>query len=247
MDAKRLTHVERHQKQCDAEDKEELRGFNKEVTEFRATKASENEATEWVRRYLDQKHQRRRQRERWRWVAHARDNIDIIVEQLRQQAQPFKRPHSEVIGNWKRRSGDVMEFPEEDFADIDTLASSLKCVVEALIRYEALTHADHGSKGFPLFPLDELVTALVITAGRPPFGIPSALEKLAANKKRGAPILARNAQARQDAKLYRKIDRELPSPTRKGLEHRARRVQAVMLKKHGREVSTKTIKRALHS
>ena len=259
MVTKKITCAERHEQRCVAEDREERGRFGDEVMKLRAAKASQAEIAEWLQQYLGQKHQRARRRERWRRAANARDTLKHILD----QAQPLKRPHSELMEKWRRqlRAGKIKpievqtsrgpvelppwsSFPEEDFADIDALASSLKVVVEALLRYEALTHADHGNAVFPRFPLDELVLVLSIA-----LNISPTVETMTKVRER-APFRdanePRSADARRRAKEYRETFRDLGLGDCK-LHPAAIAVQKTLKRRKKNPQSIPTIKRTLRS
>ena len=178
MATKRPTHVERYEQQCAAEDKEEPHRWVSEAKKLQSAKASKDEVTELAHQLLARKRQRALRQNRWRRVAEARDALDHFVAKLRREVQPLKRPHSKLIEKWRSqlRAGKIKpievrtnegpvelppwsRFPEEDFADIDAaLARSLKVVVDALLRYEALAKPGHTDP----YPLNELHTVLFI-------------------------------------------------------------------------------------
>lgn len=147
----RKTHLEQYQEQCAAEDAKRPYRLRSEILKLRS-KLPPGEVAREVQRILHQQNRERaRWRARWEMVAQARDHLDWSVDQLSLEAQPLKRPLSP-------ERVDPFGFMLGDFEDIDVLASSLKIVVEALIRYEALAKLGPGDP----HPLNELNTVLCL-------------------------------------------------------------------------------------
>jgi hypothetical protein len=182
----RKTHLERYQEQCATEDALEhaqrLYRFRSEHTELHAAKLPVGEiakrASEIAKRLcqsLDQQDvERDKRRFRWSRIARARDRLDELLDRLRREARPLKR-QGRFLG-------------EEDL-----LASSLKVVAEALIRYEALAKLGYLDP----HPLNEFANVLQLA-----FYVPPIVKKMTESRKQASPARQRRtakAQARRKA------------------------------------------------